>query len=555
MNALLIGTIEKHILLSVLPAAANCVLLFLSSLKFIQTLQQSGYEGRGYISWLKRKDNIYIMRLITVSLLSTLAFLLIGIAAVMFINAEWAADLGFVFYLLFFIIYFKKDKSVKSKVPLVFTNRVKRLCVTSAVLELAVGGALLAAVNFGLWPLGEASLVYRLRLGILCLMPMTVPFLVLAAYFINEPFERYNKRRYIAKCRERLAAMPELIRIGITGSYGKTSIKEILVAMLSEKFSLLATPYSYNTPMGICKTVKNLSSSHEVFIAEMGARNVGDIRELARIVRPTIGVMSGVIGQHIETFGSIENIKKTKYELIEELPPDGFAVFSADNDNSYEMYLKCPLEKAAAGLNAERKPDVYADGVTVSAGGTRFILHVGGESAECATVLLGSHNVTNICLAAAVAARLGLTAAEIAAGINRIKPIKHRLELVENKRGFTIIDDSFNANVDGTIAAMEVLDRFEGRKIVVTPGLVELGAIEERENYELGKRLGAHTDVAVLVGKRRINMIRDGLIAAGFNAEEIYEVKDLEDAKILLEMKAAAGDVIIFENDLPDKYN
>ena len=161
------------------------------------------------------------------------------------------------------------------------------------------------------------------------------------------------------------------------------------------------------------------------------------------------------------------------------------------------------------------------------AAGSTFTLHVGGQEVACSTVLIGTHNVSNICLAVAVAFRLGLTPAEIAAGVNRLKPIKHRLETVPTDKGFTIIDDSFNSNVNGTIAAMEVLDHFSGRKIVITPGLVELGKIEDYENYELGRRLGAHADVVILVGKRRIDKINEGLISVDFPKENIHTVKDL----------------------------
>ncbi len=536
-------------------AAVNTLLMFFASFKFVQTMQQSGYDGKGYMHWLKRKDNIYMMRLIIVSILSVLAFLIFNIAVMIFVKRQWVIYIGFFFYVLFFSVYIKKDRSVKSKVPLVKTNRIKRLLATFILLSFFISLLGLTVVNV-IASFGDPNeLLYKLRYGIICFMPLMLPLLVLIAFYVNEPFERSNKKHYLKRTDDLLSSYPDLIKIGITGSYGKTSVKEILATILSEKYNVLATPFSYNTPMGICKTVKLLSAEHQIFIAEMGARRIGDIKELTELVRPEIAVMTGIIGQHIETFGSISNIKNTKNELIKHMPPRGFAVFSADNENSLELMQKCPVSHVSAGIDLKASPDVYADNIKVSGEGTSFKLYIEGETVDCSTVLIGSHNVSNICLAAAVAHHLGLTGAQIAAGINRIAPIKHRLEIIKNERGFTIIDDSFNANVNGTIAAMEVLDCFKGRKIVVTPGLVELGATEEFENYQLGKRIGAHADKVILVGKRRIQRIKEGLISVDFPASDITLVKDLEEASEALLKIAESGDVIIFENDLPDKYN
>lgn len=536
-------------------ALINSALMFFASFKFVQTLQQSGYDGRGYTSWLKRKDNIFMTRLVIVSILSVLSFLIFNIGAMIFIEEDWVIYLGFAFYLVFTCVYIKKDRSIKSKVPLIKTSRVNRLLLTFVLITFLLQILVLCLVNFAA-TFGDAdALIIKLRYGVLCLSPMLLPLTVLIAYYVNEPFERYNKRLYIKRCKEKLSARPDLIKIGITGSYGKTSVKEILSVILSEKFNVLASPHSYNTPMGICKTVKRLEDGHEVLIAEMGARKMGDVKELVDIISPQYAILTGVIGQHIETFGSVTKIKNTKYELIEGLPEDGYAVFSVDNDASYELMQRCLIAKTGAGLDLSKSPTICAKDVSVTGEGTRFTLIINGQEIDCSTVLIGTHNVSNVCLAVAIAVKLGLTAEEIASGINKIKPIKHRLEIIQSQNGLTVIDDSFNANVNGTIAAMEVLDCFEGRKLVVTPGLVELGSVEESENYSFGARLAKHADEVILVGKRRVEWIKDGLISGDFPKEKIHTVKDLEEGKRLLSTLAREGDVIIFENDLPDKYN
>ena len=547
------GAVRALVTETVLIAAANTVLMYFAVFKFMQTLQQSSYEGRGFLKWLKRRDNIYMMRLVIVSILSVLAYLIFNIAIMIFTDSEWVTFIGFIFYAVFFSVYISYDRRMKSRLPLVRTARINRLTVTYVILTFFISWVFLMLLNLFLIGFPTTYLLVRVRYGLLCLSPLALPAILLAAFYLNEPFERYNKSRYVQKCTAALNGREDLIKIGITGSYGKTTVKVILDTILSERFCVLSSPHSFNTPMGICRTVKKLSASHEVFIAEMGARNVGDIRELAEIVRPKYAVITGITGQHLETFGTLSEVKKTKYELIESLEKDGVAVFSSDSKNTLELYEACPVKKILAGLNAIG--EVWAEDVSVSEKGTRFTLCVGEDRAECSTVLLGRHNVSNICLAAALAAELGMSAGEIAAGINKIKPIPHRLQIIPAQNGAVVIDDSFNANVEGTIAALEVLDRFEGRKIVVTPGLVELGKTEDYENYELGKRLSGHADTVILVGKRRVDRIKDGLISRDFPEDKILVVKDLADAKEELAKTVHPGDVVFFENDLPDKYN
>ncbi len=555
MNALLIAansiwsTFPAVITLSVF----NTLIMFFAAHKFMQTLQQTGYDGRGYLQWLKRRDNIYMLRLIIVSILSVLAYLVFNIAIMIFTDSERATYFGFAFYVVFCIVYIERDRKMKSKVPLVHTARMNRLNITFIILSFFLDVLLLTIANLLSIGIPSTALLVRLRYGILCLSPVMLPFVLILAFYINQPIENNNKKKYIKKCKNTLKDRPDLIKIGITGSYGKTTVKEILNTILSEKYSVLGTPHSFNTPMGICKTVKRLKDSNQIFIAEMGARNVGDIKELADMVKPQYAIINGITGQHLETFGNIGAIKQTKYELIEGLAENGFAVFSGDNDITLELYDKCPVRKMTAGL--KEGCDVYADEIEISDSGTKFTLHINGKSARCSTVLLGRHNVTNICLAAAVAADIGMSLEEIAAGINAVKPIPHRLQLLQGKNGAVIIDDSFNANVDGTKAAMEVLDHFEGRKIAVTPGLVELGKTEDYENFKFGQRLAEHVDKVILVGKRRIERIYDGLMDAGFNSEDITSVSDLSAAEEVLAQTLCKGDIVIFENDLPDKYN
>ena len=534
-------------------SAVNAILLLAISYKFLQIMQQSGYEGFGYFKWLRRRDNVYLTRLTTMSLLSLLGYLLTNIS-LSFSSEWWVLYVGFVFYVCFVLSYVESEKKREKKVPLVRTARMNRLIAVYFLVLLIVNYLLVCLLTVAAYYLRFNPLLVRIRLCPLCVMPIAVPFFVLLAYYITKPYEKSVQKQYIKKCMAKLYARPDLIKIGITGSYGKTSVKEILKTLLEEKYSVLATPSSYNTPMGICKTVKKLKPSHEVFIAEMGARHVGDIRELAEIVRPDYAVINGIVGQHLETFGSLAAIRQTKYEIVESMP-SGVVAYTVDNDNTADLFNECRIKCVGAGLNLKRNPSVYATDLKVGSSGSEFILHFGDESVKCFTSLLGEHNVSNVCLAAAIAFEIGLTAGEVCAGISRLRPIAHRLEVRETKKGVTVIDDSYNSNTQGIIAALNVLSKFEGRKIVVTPGLVELGREQDLENYKFGKKLADVCDVAVLVGRTATYRIQDGLVDGYFDCDNIIVAKDLDSARKKLEKLLKEGDVVLFENDLPDKFS
>ena len=385
-------------------------------------------------------------------------------------------------------------------------------------------------------------------------MPMLLPYILFLAYAINEPFEFLLRKRYLRIAVNKLNDS-KVIKIGITGSYAKTSVKEILKTLLSQKYRVLATPESFNTPLGIALTVKHLDSTHDVFIAEMGARSKGDIKELAQMVKPEYGVITGVNNQHLETFGSIETTKDTKFELFENLAEGGVGFFSSDNAGARELMERFNGEKYFAGTNGDDNL-VTASDIQTDTRGTVFTLNfANGKSVKCNTVLLGKHSISNICLASAVAYKIGLTPKEIATGINRLQSIGHRLELMPNNKKIVIIDDSYNSNVDGINAAMEVLDTFKGRKIVLTPGLVELGKMENVANFEFGRTLASHADLVIVIGRHNAEMLIKGLLDGGMPRDNIRFAKSLNKGNALLNQIMMEGDVVLFENDLPDNYN
>jgi UDP-N-acetylmuramoyl-tripeptide--D-alanyl-D-alanine ligase len=437
-----------------------------------------------------------------------------------------------------------KKQTVKK--PLVYTARVDRLYVTLAVIVLAIN-ALFAVVFFE-----GITHAIKIPATVFCFLPILLASpLVLLAAVVMLPVEKGIAKWYVNDAKKRLKAREDLKIVAITGSYGKTSTKFILSTILSEKFACLTPPSSYNTTMGVVRVIRErLQPDDEVFICEMGSRHVGDIKEICDFVHPHNAIITSIGPQHLDTFLSIEGVKKGKFELIEALKEDGIAVFASSNEHILELYEKATCKKLTAGF--VESDGVRAENITVGCSGSAFTLVTkDGQRAECTTSLLGKHNISNILVAAAMALEMGLTLTEVVRGISKIQPVEHRLQIV-NQRPVTVIDDAFNSSPNGAAAALDVLSCFTGRRIIVTPGFVELGADEDKYHFELGLKIKESADVAILVGKKRTEKIKEGL--EGFKGE-IYQVSSLNEATQTLQSITVAGDVVLFENDLPDNFN
>ncbi len=465
-----------------------------------------------------------------------------------------------------FISYHRQSHKKK----LVFTARIKRLLVILALLSMVVSVVVfvMAApfINNMIvrnmlssywaptmtWPV-IAILLILMHVALVLTFAIT-PHLITFAGRLAAPVERAVTRWYFSDGKKKLASHKDMIKIGITGSYGKTSCKVILGTILKEKYNTLITPHSYNTPMGVTRVIREqMKGDEEVFVAEMGARNVGDIAEMCDLVAPTIGLLTSVGPQHLETFGTIENVAKTKYELIECLPENGMAFLPDDGGICKGLYDKTQKEKY---LFAIEGGDLYmkADDITLNERGSSFVLRCAdGESIDCTTKLLGRHNIQNILGCAAIARRLGLTMQQIADGIAKVEAVEHRLQLIPTGNGVTVIDDAFNSNPAGTQAALDVLGAFSGRKIIITPGLVELGDMEYDENVDFGRRMAEVVDIAILVAGNG-DAIEQGLKECGYPEANIIRAGNLNDATAALSRITRLGDVVLFENDLPDHY-
>lgn len=512
----------------------------------LHILQLDGYKTGRYLKWMgQHLKNCFEIREILV-----IGGILILTAFYPHYNDTWLFPVLCLAWGGFQIYMSTQGKKAEAKKPLVYTARAKRVFGLSICLLVGIATTLVLIAKTSPW-----------RIAIFLFSEVTVINLTIANLLIY-PLERTINGAYLLSARKRIKTLQPKV-IGITGSYGKTSTKYILHQILSQKFNTLMTPDSYNTPMGICKVIRgDLTAAHEIFIVEMGAYKRGDIRELCNLASPQIGILTAVGPQHLERFKSIENIAKTKYELIESLPSGGLAVFNCDNEicagladrrerdgHPVRRYATEPFPVASASERAE----LTATNIQHTDAGLAFTIHTSIGTAEIRTQLLGRHNVSNILAATAVAIECGMTLEEIRIAIANVAPVPHRLQLTSSEGSVTIIDDSFNSNPVGAKAALEVLTEIRGgKKVLVTPGMVELGEREYEENKRLGEHAADVCDLVILVGPKRTIPILDGLKAAQYPNQQIIVARNLEEVKQRLATQVQAGDVVLFENDLPD---
>ncbi|MDP8239372.1 MAG: UDP-N-acetylmuramoyl-tripeptide--D-alanyl-D-alanine ligase [Candidatus Hatepunaea meridiana] len=392
-----------------------------------------------------------------------------------------------------------------------------------------------------------------LSLRELAMLPLSLAVILL------KPVESSIQNRYLKDAKRILKEMNPLV-IGITGSYGKTSVKELLSAMLAEKYNVFRPPGSYNTLMGVTRIIREqLRPFHEVFIVEMGAYRIGSIAKLCRLVEPKYGIITIIGVQHLERFKTRENIKTAKGELVRALPNVGIAVLNGDDPACREIgggfdgkVVYFSMKEADPAI-----PTIVVQNISISSKGSDFdLIYPDSEKSSVHLSLLGRSAIVNAATAAAMADQLGVSRRSITQVLASIPHVKHRLEPIQREGGVTVLDDAFNSNPIGAKNALEVLAGSEGgKRILVTPGMVELGELEEEANYEFGKQAAEACDLVVLVGKARIEPIKKGLLDAGFSEDQIWVESSLNGAIERFSSVLQTGDTMLLENDLPDQYD
>ena len=378
-----------------------------------------------------------------------------------------------------------------------------------------------------------------------------------AAVLLLLPLDIILKKIIISRARKRLARTSNLTVIGLTGSYGKTTVKEMLAAVLSEKYRVLKTPDNINTPLGIARLILRTPAFPEIFIVEMGAYGIGDIRELCRLTPPDISVLTGINEAHLERFGNLQNTIAAKMEIIDFTKPDGLIVLNTEDKNvrdHYQPHLNGRRLVASGDFISHLHnfhPDPDGSGWDLS-----LTARDGREFGPYLMPLLGDYAASTLSLVLAVALELKLDTNQIRRGLKNLKSIPHRLEAKFQTGNVLVIDDSYNGNPAGARAAVRALSRFTNRrKIYVTPGLVEMGDKTEEVHFELGHLLASVADFIFLIRTSATPLIKKGLAAANFNMDHVREFASMPALAKELPHLLKEGDVILFQNDWPDNYS
>lgn len=523
------------LIIDIVLAVSAVFYLFVVVKRDLQMLQQNSYRNERYKKWLKTNSEYTT----TSRMLCMVMGLLLASSFSVF---EWF-DVAKVVMILVLCVMLLRLINTKYKHSLVFTKRVWRLYITTMLLLFIISG---------LFSMGEPRGIAFAAVAFSAFSYV----IVIMVNWLLKPVENMINKGYYNDAKRILSQMPDMKIIGITGSYGKTSTKHYLNRILSEHYSVLMTPGSYNTPMGVIRTVREmLQPYNEIFIVEMGAKNVGDIKEICDLVHPQMGMITAVGPQHLETFGSIENVQKTKFELVDALPEDGFAVLN----NDFEYVANRNVDNVSVKRYAENpsiNADYHAEDIKYSAMGTTFTIVGEGKRLELATKLVGECNISNLMGAVIIAMKLGVPEQKIKYAVSKIAQVEHRLNMKRTPGGVVIIDDAFNSNPDGSRMALDVLAGMTGgKRIVITPGMIELGDKQEYYNGKFGEHIADTCDVAIIVGKYNREAIVNGIKSKGWEeGEKLHIVDTFQEAQSILTTIARSGDTVLYENDLPDTF-
>ncbi len=417
-----------------------------------------------------------------------------------------------------------------------FTNRIKRIVFIYCTLSISIITLVISICILSL----ESMFVSYIGLY----MTIMCKLLTISCNFVIKIFEVILLKKYIKIAKNKLNNS-NIIKIGITGTYGKTSVKNILTTILSEKYLVLMTPESYNTPSGISLTINNSDiQKYDVIVMEMGAKRKGDISRLCKEFTPDYGILTSIGQQHLQSFKNIENVIKTKSEILN---CASSMVFNCNNELVLDLYNNYCKEKLSVGFGDF---DVSARNINLSQSGSTFeVLFRDEKLCDAYTELVGEHNVENILLAVGMAILLGLNGEQISDGIKKLKPIRSRMEKSVLPSGAVVINNGYNSNPQTAKKSLQLLGLYnDRRKIVITPGFVEMGKDQYRLNYEFGVEISKIADECIVVNRTN----RKALVKALENSKMKYRIVD--EFKNINFSQFQSSDVILIENDLPSNY-
>lgn len=415
---------------------------------------------------------------------------------------------------------------IPRKCPIKFTKRVLRILVAEFVLLL---GACWFALHW--WVL-------------------FLPLFVFVAWLLCLPIESLINKKYLSAAHRKLLASGITV-VAITGSFGKTSAKDMLCALLD---GAISPSGSCNTPLGIAKYINATPLENARYLVlEFGARQKGDISQLCKLFPPTHGVITGVCAQHISTFKTEENVFATKMELAESLPPQGFCLLCDESVRRFAESGCC--QKVVS-------PQVKISNLQVSPKGLSFLVEYeaekGSDNAYCVRLpQISPYSVQTFAFCATLCLLLQQPLLQTVQNAARVVQVAHRMEISNNGK-FYIIDDSYNANIRGVESCCAVLSKFDGKKVVISQGITEGGRMQKTLNLQCGKMLGEVFDVVIALGKNKKQLLLGANSAEKLTLASpavVLQSKNLQHAVEMAQPYLNTGDFLIFQNDLPDVAN
>ncbi|MEP7103353.1 MAG: UDP-N-acetylmuramoyl-tripeptide--D-alanyl-D-alanine ligase [Candidatus Dojkabacteria bacterium] len=457
-----------------------------------------------------------------------------------------------------------------------WTLKAKLIFLISLILQIAVAAAdshLIGLILFN----STLVLIIILIFELFLVAYLSFIFNIVASWILF-PLEYFQKQRLINQAKSKYQKLKtqnsELKTIGITGSFGKTTMKETLSTILSEKFKVVSTPENINTPIGLARVIlSSLNESTEVFVVEMGEYVKGDVDALCQIAKPDISVITGINEAHLERYGSMKNAVDTKFEIVENTPEGGLVVLNGNDKLTTENYERFTKNKRVEWFNSESSPPVYlTNGKAPDAGGRagkfkvlsskfdieklvrRIEIQTPTSALSAQTNIIAEYIGGNILASMIVGTELGMSEAQIKLGITQLKPAPYRLEVKKNG-DIVVIDDTYNGNSDGIKAGIKLLSEFTNRrKVYVTPGLVETGELKEEIHKEIGKQLASVADLVILTKNSATPFIAEGLKEAGFTEDKIVWYETSKETYEKLRENLQTGDVVMMQNDWSDNY-
>jgi UDP-N-acetylmuramoyl-tripeptide--D-alanyl-D-alanine ligase len=491
---------------------------------YLHIFQQEEYDAKRFLNWMGR--TLAFDRRVS---LAFIALVILGVAGASMPSLH---ILGALVFLAAF--WFETDPRKTGKKKLVLTSRAKR------ILGVALGISVIAALSVP-WIIAVQAL----------------PFFLIVSNYLWTPFEAHNQKKFWDEAHARLLEIHPIV-IGVTGSFGKTSVKHLLGHVLQTHARTYFTPGSINTPMGVSRALReNMQEDCKYYIGEMGAYGIGSIERLCRLTPPSYGIITALGEAHYERFGSLDNVARAKFELAQAvLAKCGKTVIS--ENVLAQPYARDFVQNHRASFivcgNTENC-DVQVVDTRQTKDGTQLTLSYDGKTFSLTAPIWGDHQDGNIALVFAMAVTLGLAPEQIEVALKSAPQTQHRLEVKPQADGVTYIDDAYNSNPAGFASALGILTLLKpegGRRILVTPGMAELGAKHDELHRELGQKAAVSADIILAVKPDRIQAFVEG--AAQLGTENILKFPNFAQAQNWLAANTRKGDVILLENDLPDLY-